>query len=124
MGFLLLPLFRTTEDGSCLYNACSIALIGDETLSMCLRSFTCCELYLYADSNASHPILNYLESQNFVSNKNNAFVLEKGNHLTAVYGEAQYIARNFRFSSFLCLLAISSVIGLPIEAYYPINCDA
>ena len=67
---------------------------------MCLRSLTCCELYLYADLYAAHPILNYLESQNLVSNKNNAFVkmlsykaadlLEKGNRLPAVYEEAQY----------------------------------
>ena len=111
----MLPLFRTTGDGNCLFNACSIALIGDETLSTCLRSLTCCELYLYADFYASCPILNYLESQNLVSNKNNAFVkmlsykaadlLEKGNRLPAVYGEA------------LC------VIGLPIEAYYPIDAE-
>ena len=52
-----------------------------------------------------------------------ADLLEKGNRLPAVYEEGQYIARNFRFSSFLCLLAMSSVIGLPIEAYYPIDAE-
>ena len=124
-------IFRTTGDGNCLYNACSIALIGDETLATCLRCLTSIELYQYAHFYASHPVLDYLESQKRISNLNNAFakmlsfkaadLFEKDNHLPSVYREALHIAKNFRFSSFLCVLAVSSVIGLPIETYFPTN---
>ena len=31
---------RTTADGNCMCNACSLALIGDESLASCLRPLT------------------------------------------------------------------------------------
>ena len=46
--FLYLNISRTTADGNCLFNACSIALCGTEDLAVYLRCLTSIELYLNA----------------------------------------------------------------------------
>jgi len=46
---------RLSGDGNCLYNAVSVAVNGDESLSATLRALTSAELYLNASFDASHP---------------------------------------------------------------------
>ena len=48
---------RTTADGNCMFNACSLALIGDESLASCLRPLTSIELYLNAEYYSTHPYI-------------------------------------------------------------------
>ena len=48
---------------------------------------------------------------------------EKDGHYAAVIAEANANAQNHAFSSFVCVLALSSVIGCPIEFYFPISDD-
>ena len=43
---------------------------------------------------------------------------------SAIFAEAVNNAHNRNFSSFLCLLSLSSVLKLPIESYYPIGDDS
>ena len=56
----LIPIYtflRTTGDGNCLFNSCSLALIGDETISATLRFLACIEIYLNADYYSAHPTI-------------------------------------------------------------------
>ena len=47
--------------------------------------------------------------------------LTKENQCSSTLAEAVNNANNYHFSSFVCMLALSSVIKLPIESYYPIG---
>ena len=58
---------KTSGNGNCLYNACSIALIGDESLANCLRGLTCMELFMNSWYYADHPHFEDLEKSGKVS---------------------------------------------------------
>ena len=45
--------------------------------------------------------------------------VKQGEEELGVVAEAILNARNFQFSSFLCMLALSSILKLPIESYFP-----
>ena len=99
----------------------SIALVGDESLSVCLRALTCIEIYLNAQFYTSHTALAGLTNETAFLKCFSADVPgTRSNRLSAVFAEAVASARNYRYSSFLCLLGLSSVIKLPIKTYYPI----
>ena len=44
-----------TGDSNCLFNAASINLVGNETLSVTLRLLTAAEMFIHADFYANHP---------------------------------------------------------------------
>ena len=46
---------KVTADGNCLYNAASVLVVGDESLTAILRLLTAAELYLHSDFYAHHP---------------------------------------------------------------------
>ena len=50
--------------------------------------------------------------------------MKQGEEKLAVIAEAKLNAKNFQFSSFLCMLALSSVLQLPIESYIPIAAES
>ena len=54
---LPLIMYRTTANGNCLFNACSIALVEDESLALHLRSLSCVEMFVHSDFYADHPLL-------------------------------------------------------------------
>ena len=123
---------KTSGNGNCLYNACSIALIGDESLANCLRGLTCMELFMNSWYYADHPHFEDLEKSGKVSKKSsfvNSLTFEAfdnyalGDYSSAVRAEAQINVSDARYSSFLCLLALSTVTGQPIESYFPITND-
>ena len=49
--------------------------------------------------------------------------LRKEDPNSAIVAEAVNNAHDHQFSSFLCLLSLSSVVNLPIESYYPAGPD-
>ena len=65
--------FRTSADGNCLYNACSLALSGDEILAVYLRCLTSIELSRNPDYYASHPILHELNTNDAIQNLDHLF---------------------------------------------------
>ena len=83
---------------------------------------------------ASNPLIERLRNEGAFSSENNAFVTAlsfkaadlylKGNRLPSVFAEAANNASNFQYSSFLCLLALSSVIKQSIQTYYPLQNDS
>ena len=67
--------FRTTGDGNCLFNACSISLCGNESLSSSLRILTAIELFVNAQFYANHPclLLEWESSGNLFRSKKSIF---------------------------------------------------
>ena len=122
-------IFRTIGQGNCLFNACSIALLGDETIANSLRCLTAIELYTNCSYYANHPLIEIKHSIGAFQNISNAFAMCISNEslissggkdrCLAVRDEAAYISKNYQPSSFICEMALSSVIGRKIEAYYP-----
>jgi hypothetical protein len=82
---------------------------------------------------ASHPIYEQQHNKGAFSCPSNAFAmclsdialnaLQKDDPSTAVVGGAFNNSINHQWSSFLCLLSLSSVLKLPIESYFatPVN---
>ena len=130
-GFPAFSIFRTTGDGNCLYNACSIALCGNESLSCYLRCLTSIELFLNSAYYAKHPIIEQQHNKGAFSSIANTFAMclsdnaldsvTKEDHCKPIFTEAYSNALNHQWSSFICLLALSSVVKLPIESYFPIT---
>ena len=77
---------------------------------------------------ADHPHFEDLEKSGKVSKKSsfvNSLTFKAfddyaiGDYSSAVREEAQINVTDARYSSFLCLLALSTVIGQPLESYFP-----
>jgi hypothetical protein len=128
--FLYLNISRTTADGNCLFNACSIALCGTEDLAVYLRCLTSIELYLNALFYGSHPIFEQQHNKGAFTCIANAFSMclsdialacyTKDDPSESVRTEAYNTSINHQWSPFLCVLGLSSVLRLPIESYFPI----
>ena len=98
---------------------------------MYLRCLTSIELYMYAPYYASHPVIEHPHNRGAFKPKANAFpmclsdVALKSNlredPCLAILAEAAHNSNNWNYSSFMCLLALSSVVKLPIESYFPID---
>lgn len=126
--------YRATGNGNCLFNACSIALIGDESISIYLRCLTSIEMFKWSNHYANHPMIygQYLHGKKI--NENAIFsitisqiafqLFRKDFRISPVQAEAVNVAKNFTYSPFLSVLALSSAIGRPIESYYPIENEA
>ena len=95
-----------------------------------LRQLVSIELYENTSYYASHPLLKtkFEEDNTFLHFHNlftcvlseNAFnVFDKTNISLSIQTEAESNLVNCRWSSFLCVLALSSVIGRPINCHYP-----
>ena len=130
---MLTPIFRTTGDGNCLYNACSIALCGTEILAPHLCCLTSIELFVNSVFYVKHPILEQQHNKGAFSCIANAFAMclsdialdsfAKEDPSKSVVAEAYNNALNRQWSSFLCILALSSAVKRPVEAYYPVSAD-
>lgn len=126
--------FSTLANGNCLYNACSIALIGDEHLSPYLRCLTSIEMYENAVYYANHPLIQSQHENGAFTSLKNAFAMclsddalsccEKNGHIAAVVEEAKRNANNYKWSSMMCMFALSTAIHCIIQSYYPIKNDS
>ena len=122
---------RTTADGNCLFNACSLALVGDESLSSCLRCLTSIKLYIHADLYVSHQTIKECHGEGAFFHESNAFVamlsftaadvLSAADRFSAIKMEAKETAQNCRFSSFMSMLGLSIAVRQPIESYFPVK---
>ena len=118
---MILHIFlRTIADGDCLFNACSLALVGDESLLSCLRPLTSIELYLNFVKRNSNLNKNILCQFLSFEALDSSYV---GGLISAVYKEAENNTTRNTFSSSFCLLALSTVTKQRIECYFPIAND-
>ena len=118
-----------------MYNACSLAISGKEDMSHLLRALTSAELYLYSEFYASHPHFATLLAserssallETFFSHSisHEASDLLTGffkNYADCVKHEALKNCQDRRWSPFICIMALSNVLGLPVFSFYPETC--
>ena len=125
--------FSTSANGNCLFNACSIALTGNESLSSYLRCLTSVELFENAKFYANHPLIESQHKNGAFTSLKNAFamclsdaaltIFEQSDEIAAVLEEAKQTANNYTFSSMVCMVALSTVIQCGIQSYFPISND-
>ena len=121
----------TTGNGNCFYNACSIALIRNESLSSILRCLTSIELYLNAELYEQHPSLDSNNSHDFLKKRDNVFALAVSfkaldsssltDRISAIRAEAKNNSVNYEFSPFICILALSNVLQKRFECFFPVS---
>ena len=131
----LVPIsFSASPNGDCLYNACSLALIGNESLSKSIRFLTPIELYRFSEFYAKHPHAeslwkagglpkdvkskNSLVSQSFGENASWAFKKGEGWN-DSILIQAEDNCNLGTWSPLICLMALASVISLTIESVFP-----
>ena len=112
-----------------MYNACSLALIGSESLASYLSCLTCIEL-ANAKFYASHPLVDQQFRKGAFHSLGNTLamclsdaalsVLQKEFPDIGIITEAIDKADEYKYSSLMCMLSLSSVVNVPIESYYPI----
>ena len=98
-----------------------------------LRCLTCIELYENAKYYADHPLFHTKHAEGAFDCVRSAFImalsspaldsLELSDPYHAVIAEAIVNANDKEYSSFLCLIALASVIGRPIQAHFPVRYD-
>ena len=118
-------------NGNCLFNSASIFLVGNESLSGILRLLTVAELFANSNFYAAHPqiaqfsqvsgyskeaIFNLFLSDDTASR---AYNERSSNATYTIEVLANETARPYVFSSQFHILALSSVINLPIFSVYP-----
>ena len=113
-----------------MYSSVSLALVGDNTLVEDLRIITSVELFLNSDFYASHPSIisafNKFGDKISVSLKNVLPLCLSFDSLVShaspqdlIKNEAVLNCENRRWSSYLCMLALSSVTSSFIFSHYP-----
>ena len=93
---------KTTGNGNCLFNAVSIALTGNEDRAAELRLRTSVEMALNANVYTSRPDYNQLMT-----------------HSPSYNASMEDCCTEGAYSSIWTIMALSSVIGLPIKSVYP-----
>ena len=123
-------IFRSDATGNCLYSSVSLALTGTNRLVKCLRILTSIELFLNANFYARHPYFTSLiekQSEYFANSAKNILPLSVSMKSldinliddALVKQEAILNCHNGTWSSFLCILGLSSVLCCSICTYYP-----
>lgn len=127
---LELLFFRSEASGNCLYSSVSLVLVGNNTLVETMRIQTSTELFMNAEFYSQHPC--FLSAVNehseyFGKSINNLLPMSVSfecldTSLTKadlVKQEAILNCTNNKWSSFLCILGLSSVLRRNISTYYP-----
>ena len=123
--------FRSLPNSNCLYSSASICLFGHNDHLKELRWLTSIELYENAKFYCQHPVLleclkvhssvysnfNSIFSCCLSQKSFNSFV--SADIVKSVKDEAIYNLKNGQYCSFLCILALSTIIGTQINCIYP-----
>ena len=121
--------FRISGDGNCLYNAVSMHLVGDESLNLILRLLSSVELFSYCDhyktiidtlyQNFTQTFPNKMTMLNAIFRFSSTKDLTEETHIIdLIKKEAVSNCEAGSFSSLVCILGLSSVIGTPIRSIY------
>lgn len=127
----------TTGDGNCLFNSASLAVCQNENLAHELRLRTCFELARNREFYRNHPLL--VNSQiTYVGKKGSGGIMSpetlcdlycfsasssdvhlKQGFEAAFNSEIMRTSVNYSYSGTLQIMALSSVLGVPVETIYP-----
>ena len=128
---LIFLFFRSNPSGNCLFSSVSLELVGiNNNIVSKLRILTAVELFTNSLFYCRHPLFSYILDQypSYFSSLNNIFKMSLSlktvdsdlSSSDAVEAEALNICCDKQWSSFICVLALSSVIvNHKIISYYP-----
>ena len=124
---------KTTGNGDCLYNAVSLALVGDESYAILLRLLVALELAINVSFYAQHPKFTYFPSGGRHPNTvfslcltrrgNDVFHDSAQNRELAVFSEARTASQPKEWSGYFQVSALSAVLVRPVFSSYP-NCPS
>ena len=124
---------KTTVNGDCLYNAVSLALVGNESYAMLLRLLVALELALNVDFYAQHPKFASFPSGGRHPNtvfclclsksSDKAFHDSEQDRKVAIWSEARTASTPKEWSGYFHVLALSAVLARPVFSSYP-NCQS
>ena len=125
---MILFCFRSEENGNCLFSAFSIVMSDDNRYVDDLRILASIEFYLNSEFYAKHPsFLKVMNSHSGVFNNADTLLSLSVSHsaldsgktkMELVKEEALNICSPFKWSGFLCVLALSSVCLWFVRCYY------
>ena len=101
--FTLILLFSSSDNGNCFYNSSSIALIESESL---------CYIHRFLASIEKLLVTLFYDASGI-------FSPDMQNHKDYIQREGILNLNNKHWSSVMCLLALSSAIGIQIKSIYP-----
>ena len=121
---------KATPNGDCLFNATSILLCGNESLAMLLRLLVAGELYFNAPFYADHDAFNETSRDSTdltfgtlfsiaLTKAGDEKFLETGIKSEAVKAEALVACTRGKWSSFMHVLGLASVVSKPVRSIYP-----
>ena len=109
-----------------------MALTGNEKLSYILRGSTSAELYLHCNFFASNQhfssllaqgskcsLLKTMYSSSLTLVPSNVVDDQLEDYSEFAWQEALNNCQDEKWSQFICMLALSSVLGIPINSYFP-----
>ena len=115
-----------------MYNSASLALVGDESLSVVLRILVSVELFLHADFYADHSYLQQSDDNEctfLFKSPNSAFTIalsetpapeyQNNDRISCVQKESAAMAEDGEWSSLMCMLALSTVLKRKVCSLYP-----
>ena len=122
---------ETLGEGKCLYSSASLMLCGENDLVEALRFLTSWELYQNADYYSDHPLMHRTLRDNsdlfrneatiftnYISEHTFNTVYHRDKKADSVREEAAHCLQDGVYASFICVLALSSVIQRGIEIHY------
>ena len=117
-----------TSPGNCLFNAVSLALVGDETQMSLLRLLVAIELLLNSEFYIQHPILTLFSSADHQEDKpfslcltrdsDKVYVHTNKSKEDAIWSKAQVATKCKEWSGFFHIAALSTVLARPIFSAY------
>ena len=124
---------KTSGNGDCLFNAASLALVGNESYATLLRLLVALELVLNVDFYAQHPKFSYFRSGGRHPNTvfslcltnaaNNVFQDSYQNKTLPIRAEARTASTPREWSGYFHVAALSTVLARPVFSMYP-NCQS
>ena len=126
-----------TGDGNCLFNSANLAICQKETLALELGLRTCFELAKNRQFYRNHPVLSSSKIPYYGKTRRSGVMSvetlcdltcfsSRSSELYGEYGfeaafdrEIMRTSKNYSYSGTLQIMALASVLGVPIEAVYP-----
>lgn len=129
-NFIFLIICRSDANGNCLYSSVSLTLVGNNSLIESLRILTSIELFTNPDFYAQHPCFSSTIDEHpeyFSISVNNLLPMSVSKEcLDTGFARADLVKQEAilncsekKWSSFLCILGLSSAISRNIFTYYP-----
>ena len=135
----LVPI-RSTGDGNCLFNSASLAICKNESRAVELRVRTCLELARNSDFYLTHPVLvnakvpyhagrqagqgpGIMSVETLFDltcfDESSSSIFGKKSFDAAFQNEIMRTSINYSYSGTMQIMALASVLGVPIQTVYP-----